>query len=92
MLECILGESHQHQPLAPGEMARRRLAQLVRGGEVDEAVLQVHRGAFENALAGGIAPFSGGEDLVEQSHGRATIVALPRLDNVPSVRYSFLGI
>ena len=67
--EIAFREAHQHEVRLAGEMPGRRLPYLVGGGEVDEAVLQVHRRAVEPALRHGVPPFGITKYLVEESHG-----------------------
>ncbi len=72
-------------------MPRGRLAHLVRGGEMDEAVAHVHGRAVEPARSLGRAPFGLLEDLEKESHAGRTIEALAHLDNRRAKRYSFLS-
>ena len=48
-VEAVHRQGHQHQSLLPGEMARRGLAHLGIGGEMDETVAVVHRGTGDSA-------------------------------------------
>ena len=69
LFEIALGKGHQHEVVLAGKMPRRRLAHLVAGGQVDEAIGMVHGGAFENAVPDGSLPSVSRQYLVEESHG-----------------------
>ena len=66
----MFGKSHQHEAVPPRKMPGRRLPHLVRGGQMNEAVLEVNGGAIELPAGHGIGPFARIEDLEEDSHGR----------------------
>ena len=60
----------QHQVGGAGEMLGGGLGDLRRGGEMDEAVARIDRGAAKAPLALGLAPQRGGADFIDRGpHG-----------------------
>jgi hypothetical protein len=68
--EIILRKPDQQEAGLAGEVLLRSAAQLMCGGEMDEAVPVIHRRALEPARVHRLAPFGLGQNLLENSHAR----------------------
>src|SRR5262249_34082159 len=71
----------KYESRLPREMLGRGLGRLLRGREMDEAVIQIDAGAFEHTRALGYLPFGRGEDFVDElRHSAAFFLRGPQKD------------
>lgn len=68
VLQISGGEGDQHQPVFPGEVAARRLADLRCRGKMNETIGKVDGGARERARCLSRSPFRSGAYLENNLH------------------------